>query len=62
MMLIVPNELRDAINRKLDEALKEWPAATEQDRDVLYHELLNYFNETGEIPDFKVTKREKEAA
>lgn len=50
-MVIVPNELRDAINAKLDAAISKCPDA-EQDREALYSQLLAYFDEHGEIPDF----------
>lgn len=56
MIVIVPNHLRDAINEKLDAAFKEVPEA-EKDRDVLYHKLLEYFDEHGVIPDFKLQKK-----
>jgi len=59
MIVIVPNELRDALNEKLDAAFLEVPEA-EKDRDVLYHQLLSYFDEYGVIPNFKLQKEEKE--
>ena len=59
MIVIVPNELRDMINEKLDAAFREVPEA-EKDRDVLYRQLLSYFNKYGVIPDFKLQKEEKE--
>jgi len=58
MFVVVPNELRDAINVKLDAALAGHPEATEKDRRVLYGQLLSYFNEHGCLPDFTVTKKE----
>lgn len=51
MIVIVPDSLRHAINRKLDEAIAACPGA-EVDRSVLYKEILAYFNEHGELPVF----------
>ena len=56
MIAIIPNELRNAINKKLDAAIKEVPEA-EKDRGELYHQLLCYFDEHGIIPDFKLIKK-----
>lgn len=55
--VIVPNELRDAINSRLDTAYKECPDA-EIDRDIHYHELLRLYDENGRIPEFTLAKRE----
>lgn len=55
-LVIVPNELSDAINVKLDEELKQWPDATGHDRDVLYHQVLAHYNEHGVLPDFTIVK------
>jgi hypothetical protein len=55
MLVIVPNSLRDAINAKLDAAIAQAPDA-EKDRDVLYGQLLAYFNEHGVVPDFSLVK------
>ena len=54
-MVIVPNELRDAIKAKLDTAIAACPDAA-KDRDVLYSQLLAYFDEHGEVPDFGLAK------
>jgi len=54
-MVIVPNELRDAINAKLDAAITACPDAA-NDRDALYNQLLAYFDEHGEVPDFDLAK------
>ena len=53
MFRIIPNSLRDAISAKLDAAIAECPAA-EEDREVLYEQLLDYFDEHGRIPDFSL--------
>lgn len=55
---IVPNDLRDAIYRKIDEQLVDHPCATKEDREYLYHQLLDYFNEHGTIPDFTIQPKE----
>ena len=56
MLVIAPNSLYDAINAKLDAAIAEFPDA-ERDREVLYGQLLDHFNEHGVIPDFSLVKR-----
>ena len=55
-IVIVPNDLRDAINGKLDAALAECPDA-EKDRVVFYRQLLCYFDEYGVVPDFSLEKK-----
>ena len=59
-IVIVPNQLRDAIMAKLEAEFAKFPDA-EIDRDGLYHQLLAYFDEHGEIPDFRLVKKEKAA-
>lgn len=54
--MIVPNELHDAINAKLTEAFSDLPDA-EQDRNFLYQELLEFFDENGYLPEFSVQKK-----
>jgi len=56
MIAIVPNVLRDAINTKLDVAFAACPEA-ERDREVLYNRILEYFDEFGTIPDFKIVPK-----
>lgn len=53
--VIVPNFVRDAINRKLDEKIAEEPAAA-KDREYLYTRLIAYFSEYGEIPEFELKR------
>ena len=57
MLVIVPNQLRDAIYAKLDAALAEAPEDAKKDREHLYSALLAYFNEHGVIPDFQIAKK-----
>ena len=56
-IVIVPDSLRNAINEKLDAAIADEPAA-EKDRDLLYHQLLDAFNEYGYLPEFSLRKPE----
>lgn len=56
MLVIVPNALRDRINEAIDIALIECPGA-KCERDELYQQLLEYFNEHGVIPEFKIQGR-----
>ena len=56
-LVIVPNILREAINTKLDSAIAACPGA-ESNRDILYHQLLSYFDEFGCLPEFTVAKKE----
>ena len=53
MIVIIPNELADAINAKLDIAIAKVPAANE-DRETLYQQLVDYFYHHGIIPDFEL--------
>lgn len=54
MLVIVPNELSDEINRRLDSAIASCPGA-EVERSQLYDQLVSYFNDHGVIPDFSIT-------
>ena len=54
--VIVPNSLQDAINEKLDVAIAECPEAV-ADRHLFYAQLLEYFHEHGELPDFTLAKK-----
>ena len=56
-LVIVPNHVRDEINRRLDIEIANSPDA-EKDREALYLELLNFFDEHGAIPDFSLVKSE----
>ncbi len=58
-MVIVPNSVRDAINDKLDAAIAMCPDA-EKDREIIYKELLAYFDEHGIVPNFQLTEKTKE--
>lgn len=56
-LLIVPDALYAAIHRRLDALFVEFPDA-EKDRDALYHQLLEAFDQYGFIPDFTLEKRQ----
>lgn len=56
--VIVPNELRDAINAKLDAAIRDYPES-EKDRECLYRELLAFYDEHGYLPEFTIEKKVK---
>lgn len=53
MFVIVPNEIRDAINSKLDPQLKKFPQL-EKDREEIFNQILGYYDENGSIPDFNI--------
>lgn len=57
-MVIVPNLLADAINTKLDAAIAKYPDA-QKDREGLYQQVLNYFDEHGVIPDFDLVRQDE---
>lgn len=56
IVCIVPNSLRDQINEAIDCTLIECPGA-ECVRDELYKQLLEYFDEHGVIPEFKIQRK-----
>lgn len=58
-IVIVPDYLHDKINAALDSALQNVPDAA-KDRPSLYRQLLGYYNEHGEIPEFSIKKKETE--
>ena len=55
-LAIVPNSLRDEINEKIDVVLLECPEAA-VDRDHFYQIMLNYFDEHGHLPEFKLVPK-----
>ena len=57
--VIVPNALRDEINKKLDAAIAGCPGA-EQDRAEIYQQMLVFYDEHGYVPDFVLTLKEDE--
>ena len=54
-LVIVPDDLYNAIHARLDELFKEFPDA-EKDRDALYHQVLAYFDEFGRLPSFTIER------
>ena len=57
MLVVVPDYVRDDINRILDAALVECPEAA-GNREVLYGQLLAYFDDNGNLPDFSIQRRD----
>jgi hypothetical protein len=55
--VIVLDFVHDAINSALDKALADIPEA-EASRRHLYEQLLDYYNEHGELPEFGIVKNE----
>ena len=53
MFYVVPNHLRDELQKRLDAQIVLHPDA-EKDRDFLYSQLLEYVNEHGAVPDFSL--------
>jgi hypothetical protein len=53
MLVVVPEYLRQELERRLDEQIALCPVAA-VDRDELYRQLLAYVNEHGTIPDFSL--------
>jgi hypothetical protein len=53
MLVIVPNELSEAIYQKVDAQLELVPQLKDQ-RENIYSDLLAYFDEHGTIPDFTI--------
>lgn len=47
-VVLVPNELRDAINTLLDEVVPD--DCPHEGRTQMYHQLLCHFHETGTLP------------
>lgn len=56
-IVVVPNELADAINACLDAAIILHPDAA-VDREYLYSTLLAFFHEYGHLPEFELQKKE----
>ena len=56
MFVIVPNYVSEAIYKKVDVQLEKNPHLKEQ-RENIYNDILNYFNEHGKIPDFELSQR-----
>jgi hypothetical protein len=52
---VVPDYVYDHIQRRLDAVISEHPDA-EKDREHLYRQLLEVFNETGQIPEFTLKR------
>lgn len=60
MFMIVPNYISEAIYAVLDKELEKCPDA-KKDREVLYSQILSFYNEHGFVPqDIKLSKPEAE--
>lgn len=57
-VVIVPNEVRDAIYQKVDKALEPVPQLKEK-REEIYAHLLDHYDKTGVIADFKIVPDEE---
>lgn len=55
-LVIVPNDLRDKINAAIDQALDGRPC-DDASREVIYGQLLEYFDDHGELPDFTLSPK-----
>lgn len=55
-LVVVPNVLGDAINARLDEVLRDAPPEAIAEREHLYQQILEYFDEHGIIPEFSLVK------
>jgi hypothetical protein len=51
--VIVPNEVYEAIYKKIDAALEKAPQF-KHCREQIYQDLLKHFDKYGEIPDFEI--------
>ena len=49
MLCVVPNELRDAINKKVDAFILQYPDQKDN-RENIYKDMLSVFNSQGVIP------------
>ena len=58
MFAIIPDYVSDEIDRRLEAALAETPAA-EKDRQQLRAQLVSYFVDHGMVPDFSLEKIKK---
>ena len=55
-IVIVPDELYEALQSRLDAEIAKVPDAA-KDRDHLYRQLLAYVDEHGKIPDFSLERK-----
>lgn len=58
MIVIVPNTLRDAINKELDANIAlSAPDMTVEEREIWYNYLLNFYNDNGYVPRIIIEKK-----
>lgn len=56
--VVVPNTLADAINAAIDRELSGRPCDAES-REIIFNQVLAYFDEHGRLPDFSLNAREQ---
>lgn len=61
MIVVVPNELSDAIDKKITLALSG-RSCSEKDREIIRNQLIGYYNEHGIIPDFDLSRQPRKEA
>lgn len=55
MLIVLPNYVSDRIDAMLDAEIEKHPDAA-SDRDLFRQQLVNYFAQTGEIPEFTLAR------
>jgi hypothetical protein len=55
-LLVVPNALANAINKRLDDEIAKHPDAA-QDRRLFYEQILLFFDKNGYLPDFTLEEK-----
>lgn len=56
-LVIVPDTLRENINKALDAEIAKWPDA-EKEREMLYRQLITFFSVHGYLPEFSLEPRD----
>lgn len=54
MILIVPDYVREAIDREIYRFCEKYGAISDDEREKLYDAFLEYFHEHGQVPELKV--------
>lgn len=57
-VVAVPNELCEYIHSKINEQLAG-RSITSADRDILYGQLLEYFDQHGKVPEFTIERKDR---
>ena len=61
MFIILPDGVKDEINRRVDAFLEDHPDR-EIDRDELYDEMIQFFGHRGQIPEITLREQTNEQA